>query len=154
MYLETNAKCCQNFVKFNKIELTLMYEATIKDGLPEWDRATPIIKKWDFHASNNFEGMTELLLRWIEVGWMKVASAQNMRKASSSSYNLLQKEVDRMKMKNIIVLASIVWMEDDKYWMTYESICCVVELRGIIRRGYGMVKWQTCRVGTNPNRLM
>jgi len=39
---------------------------------------------------------------------MKVASAQNMRKASSNSYNLLQKEVDRMKMENIIVLASIV----------------------------------------------
>ena len=44
MYLETNAKCCQNFVKFNKIELTLMYEATIKDGLAEWDRATPLMK--------------------------------------------------------------------------------------------------------------
>jgi len=28
-----------------KIELTLMYEATVKDSLPEWDRATPIIKK-------------------------------------------------------------------------------------------------------------
>jgi len=154
MYLETNAKCCRNFFKFNKIELTLTYEATIKDGLPEWDRATPIIKKWDFHASNNFVSITELLLRRIEVGWIKVASAQNMRKASSSSYNLLQKEVDRMKMGNIIVHASIVWTEDDKYWTTYGSICCVMELRGIIRRGYGMVKWQTCRVGPNPNHLM
>ena len=153
MYLETNPKCCQNFVKFNKIELTLMYEATIKDGLTEWDRVTPLIKKWDFHALNNFESMTELLLRWIEVGWMKVASAQNMRKASRNSYNLLHKEVNRMKMENIIVLASIVWTEDDKYWMTYESICCVMELREIIRRGYGMVKWQTCRVSPNPNRL-
>jgi len=39
---------------------------------------------------------------------MKVALAQNMRKASSSFCNLLQKEVDRMKMENIIVLALIV----------------------------------------------
>jgi len=35
----------QNFAKLNKIELTLTYEATIKDDLLEWDRATPIIKK-------------------------------------------------------------------------------------------------------------
>jgi len=30
--------------------------------------------------------------------------------------------------------------EDGKYWTTYESICCVMELKGIIRRVYGMVK--------------
>jgi len=36
-----------------------------------------------------------------------------MRMASSSSCNLCQKEVDRMKKENIIVLASTVWMEDD-----------------------------------------
>ena len=144
MYLETNVKCCQNFVKFNKIELTLTYEATIKDCLPKWDRATPIIKKWDFHASNKFVSITELLLRWIKVGWIKVASAQNMRKAWSNSCNLLQKEIDRMNIENIIVLASIVWTEDDKYWTTYGSIYCMMELRGIVRRGYGMVNVCVC----------
>jgi len=154
MYLETNAKCCWNFVKFNKIELTLTYEATIKKGFPKWDRITPIIIKWDFHVSNNFLSITKLLFRWIEVGWMKVAWAQHVRNVSNSSCNLPPKEVDRMRIENIIVLASIVWTEDDKYWTTYGSIYCVMGLRRITTHGYGMVNWQTCRVGPNLNRLM
>jgi len=154
MYLETNAKCCQNFVKFNKIELTLTYEATIKKGLPEWDRATPMIKKWDFHASNNFVSIMELLFTWIEAGWMKVAWALHMRKASKSSCNFPSKEINWMRTENIIVLASIVWMEDDKHWTTYRSIYYVMGLRRITPRGYGMVNWQAYRVGPNLNRLM
>ena len=125
---------------------TLTFEANIKDSLPKWDRATPINKKVRFSCME--------LLRWIEVGWMQVALAQNMRMASNSSCNLLQKEVDRMKKENIIVLASTVWMEDDNYLTTYGTIYCVMGWRRITRRGYGMVKWLTCRVGPNLNRLM
>ena len=35
MYLETNVKCYRNFIKFNKIRLTLTHEFTIKKCLPE-----------------------------------------------------------------------------------------------------------------------
>ena len=146
VYLETNSKWCRNLVKFFKIMLTLTFEANIKDNLPKWDRATSINKKVRFLCME--------LLRWIKVGWMKVAWAQNMKMASSSSCNLLQKKLDRMKKENIIVLASTVWMEDDNYWMTYGTIYCEMGLWRITRRGYGMVKWQTCRVGPNLNRLM
>ena len=103
MYLEINAKCCWNFIKFNKIDLTLMYEATIKKCLPKWDRATPLMKKWNFYASNNFVSITELLFKWIEVGWTKVAWALHTRKAWNSSCNLLPKEVDRMGTKFFFV---------------------------------------------------
>jgi len=154
MYLETNAKYCRNFVKFNTRDLTLMYEVTIKKCLPEWDKVTPIMKKWDFDAWNSFVSITKLLFRWIEVGWTKVALALHMRKAFISSCNLLLKEVDRMMTKNIFVIASIVWTWDDKCWTTYEIIWCVMGLRRIIPNGYDMVNWQTCRGGLNMNHLM
>jgi len=154
MYLETNAKCYRNFVKFNTRDLTLTYEATIKKCLPKWDRVTPIMKKWDFDAWNNFVSITELLFRWIKVGWMKVALALHMRKALISSCNLLPKEVDWMRTKNILVLSSIFWTRDDKCWTTYKSICCVMGLRRITPRGYDIVNWQTYRGGLNLNHLM
>ena len=50
-----------------KRDLTLMFKSTIKICLPEWDTVTPLMKKLDFHASNNYVSITELLFRWIEV---------------------------------------------------------------------------------------
>ena len=61
VYLEINVKCYWNFFKSKKRELTFTYEYTIKKCLTEWDRATPLMKKWGFLAWNSFVSITKLL---------------------------------------------------------------------------------------------
>ena len=48
VYLKINAKCCRNFIKSKKKELTSTSESIIKLYLPEWDKATPLMKKVRF----------------------------------------------------------------------------------------------------------
>ena len=69
VYLGTQAKCCQNFEKFKKRKLTCSIESTIKKSLPEWDRATPLMKKVGFTCMlDNFIKYYSIEKTWIKVG--------------------------------------------------------------------------------------
>ena len=62
-------KCCQNFVKSLKRELTFACESTIKITIPEWDMAIPLMKKVRFSCmSDNIMKCDNKWKTWIEVG--------------------------------------------------------------------------------------
>ena len=63
MYLKINVKCCWNFVKFNKKDLTLTYESTIKNGVNVEDDDSLIdnyVSPWSTQISPNVVGEEEV----------------------------------------------------------------------------------------------
>ena len=50
VYLETNVKCCWNFIKFNLTYLTCTHESSKKNIFSNGIGPHLFMKKWDFHA--------------------------------------------------------------------------------------------------------
>jgi len=90
VYLEANAKCCHNFVKFKKRQLSFTYQSTIKKCLPEWDRAIPLMKKVRFSCmSDNLIKCRSKWETWIKVGWKHHPLVMSIRMVLNNSCNLL-----------------------------------------------------------------